>query len=147
MRLKIFALALGFLLFGQAQAQTDMFKNFGEYKVYYTVFNSSFITPEIAEIYGLTRAEDQAIVNISLVRTSPDGDSLGLPARVSGHRQNLFMQSFPFRFIEIDEGDATYYLAAFAFEDQDPLHFKIEVSHAGISVPYQIDFTRTLYHD
>jgi hypothetical protein len=147
MKLKLMALVIGALFMDQASAQTDISKTFGDYKVYYSVFNSSFITPEIAEIYGLTRAADQAIINISLIRTSPEGDSLGLSARISGQTRNLIMQSLPLRFIEIDEGDATYYLSDFFFEDQDPLHFTIEVSHEGIRVPYEVNFTRTLYHD
>lgn len=147
MKLKLMALVVGALLMGQAFAQTDISKSFGDYKVYYSVFNSSFITPEIAGIYALTRAADQAIVNISLIRTSPEGDSLGLPAQISGQTRNLIMQTLPLRFIEIDEGDATYYLAAFSFEDQDPLHFTIEVSHEGTRLPYEVNFTRTLYRD
>ncbi len=143
-------LALAFiacLWLNSLNAQTDISQDFGEYRVYYSVFNSSFITPEIASTYGLTRADDRAIVNISLIKTSPQGDSLGLPAKVSGQIQNLIMQSTPLRFVEINEGDAVYYLASFRFEDQDPLHFKIELSHEASGQPYQVEFTRTLYHD
>jgi|SaaInl5LU_22_DNA_1037371.scaffolds.fasta_scaffold22975_2 hypothetical protein len=129
------------------RAQTDISKDFGGYRVYYSVFNSSFITPEVAALYGLTRGSNRAIVNISLIRTSPQGDSLGLPAQVSGSAQNLMQQSTSLDFREIDEGEATYYLASFLFDSEDPLHFNIEVNHDGTRVPYKLNFTRTLYSD
>lgn len=147
MKLKLTLFAISCLVFGTAFAQTDISKDFGEYRVYYSVFNSSFIPPEVADLYGLTRGSNRALVNISLVKISDDGNSLGLPAQISGQAQNLLMQSIPLRFIEIDEGDATYYLASFTFEDQDPLHFTIKVGHDGVRVPYEVNFTRTLYRD
>lgn len=147
MKLKFALIAIGCLLFGSASAQNDISKDFGDYRVYYSVFNSSFITPEVADLYGLTRGANRALVNISLVKLSEGGNSLGLPAQVSGETRNLFAQSTPLRFIEIDEGDATYYLASFTFEDQDPLHFTINVGHDGVRAPYEVTLTRTLYRD
>ena len=144
---KILSFLTACLLIGSLSAQTDISQDFGEYRVYYSVFNSSFITPEVADLYGLTRGSNRAMVNISLVKTSEEGTSFGLPAQINGNAQNLLMQSTPLRFVEIDEGDATYYLASFTFDDQDPLHFTINVGHDGVRVPYQVKFTRTLYRD
>ena len=128
-------------------AQSDISKDFGEYRVYYSVFNSTFLTPKVAAAYGFTRAKDQALINISLIRQSSSGNSLGLPTQVSGKVTNLIGQSTSLNFKEIQEGDATYYLAAFTFADQDPLNFDIDVRRNDSSVPYQIQFTRTLYAD
>ncbi|MBT5332285.1 MAG: DUF4426 domain-containing protein [Porticoccaceae bacterium] len=147
MKLKLILALACCLGFAPAHAQTDISKDFGDYRVYYSVFNSSFITPEIAALYGLTRGSNRALVNISLIRTSADGDSLGLPAQVSGTARNLIMQNTPLNFVEIDEGDVTYYLASFRFDDQDPLHFDIEVNHEDTRVPHKLSFTRTLYAD
>ena len=147
MKLKFALFAIGCLMFASASAQNDISKDFGDYRVYYSVFNSSFITPDVADLYGLTRGANRALVNISLVKLSEDGNSLGLPAQVSGEARNLFAQSTPLRFIEIDEGDATYYLASFTFEDQDPLHFTINVGHEAVRIPYEVKLTRTLYRD
>lgn len=147
MKLKLLLALTCCLGFIPASAQTDISRDFGEYRVYYSVFNSSFITPEIADLYDLTRGSDRAIINISLIQTSESGDSLGLPAQVSGTARNLIMQSTPLNFVEIDEGDATYYLASFRFDDQDPLHFEIEVHHQGTRTPHKLNFTKTLYQD
>lgn len=133
--------------FGPLSAQTDNQKSFGDYHVLYSVFNSSFITPEIAAIYGITRAPNQALINISLIRSSGGQDSLGLKAKVSGQVQNLMLQSTPLVFREIDEGDAIYYIAALRFDDQDPLNFSISVQNPASSQPYEIKFARTLYVD
>lgn len=147
MKLKFLSILIGCLLGGLVNAQNDISMDFGDYRVYYSVFNSSFIRPEVAELYGITRGSNRALINISLVELSAEGNSLGLPAQVSGQARNLLAQSIPLRFIEIDEGDATYYLASFTFDDEDPLHFTINVEHAGSRIPHELKFTRTLYRD
>ena len=130
-----------------ASAQTDISKTFGNYTVYYSVFNSTFLTPEIASAYGFTRANDQALVNISLIESTETGSTLGLAANVSGNARNLIGQSTTLNFVEINEGNATYYLAAFTFADQDPLNFNIRVQHDNSRTPHEVSFTRTLYVD
>lgn len=139
---------LSLVLYNQvASAQSDISKDFGEYRVYYSVFNSTFLTPEVAAAYGFTRAKDQALINISLIRHSSSGSSLGLSAQVSGSARNLIGQSTNLNFKEIQEGEATYYLAAFTFADQDPLNFDISVQQDNSSATYEVQFTRTLYAD
>jgi hypothetical protein len=49
------------------------------------------------------------------------------------------------KFIEISEGDATYYLAPFVFNNEEILHFDIQVSADENAKPMKFTFTRTLY--
>ena len=130
-----------------ASAQTNAYTEFGNYKVYHSVFNSTFISAEIAELHGFTRAANQALINVALIHSAPEGDSLGLRAQVSGQAQNLIQQSKPLNFVEIRDGDAVYYLASFRFDDEEPLHFTVNLDHEGTSTPYEIKFTKTLYRD
>lgn len=65
---------------------------FGKYKVYFSVFNSSFITPAIAQTYNITRGKDRAIINIAIIESSTSGDTVGLPAVVKGEVANLMQQ-------------------------------------------------------
>ena len=49
------------------------------------------------------------------------------------------------KFIEIKEGDATYYLAPFVFNNEELLHFDIQVGADTNSKPMSFTFNRTLY--
>lgn len=119
---------------------------FGDYQVHYNVFNSSFIQPDIAEVYGITRAGDQALINIALTRATAGGSTYGLPATVTGVARNLMQQQTPLTFKEISEPDATYYIAALRFTNEDILHFDIEVTVDG-QPPFKLTFSRKLYVD
>lgn len=100
-------------------------EDFGDYRVVYSVFNSSFIKPEIAQQYKLVRADDRAYVNISVVEK--DSGKHGLSSEVGGTATNLIQQSRPLNFMEIREGEAVYYLAPLRFEDEEVLTFKVDV--------------------
>ncbi|MGV8835229.1 DUF4426 domain-containing protein [Cellvibrio sp.] len=133
------------------QAQVDQPKEirtaekFGVYTVHYNVFNSTDIPAKMAEAYKLVRGKDRALVNISLTKTENGSTTLGLPAIVSGASKNLMQQKQALKFIEIKEGDATYYLAPFVFNNEEVLHFDIQVSADANTKPMSFTFNRTLY--
>lgn len=134
-----------------AQAQIDQPKEittteaFGEYTVHYNVFNSTSVPAKVAEAYKLVRGKDRALVNISLTKTGNGETSLGLPAQVSGSAKNLMQQAQALKFIEVEEGDATYYIAPLVFNNEEVLHFDIKVSADANGKPMAIKFNRTLY--
>lgn len=142
-----------------AQAQVDQPKEittqekFGDYTIHYNVLNSTKIPPSVAEAYKLVRGEDRALVNISVTKTENGKTSLGLPAQVKGDTKNLMQQTQALKFIEINEGEATYYLAPFVYNNEDVLHFNIKVStkddrhDSKDTQPMSITFNRTLYID
>jgi len=142
-----------FLVFFTAtvQAQIDQPKEisttekFGDYTVHYNVFNSTDIPAKVAEAYKLVRGKDRALVNISLTKTENGSASLGLPATVSGVSKNLMQQKQALKFIEIKEDGATYYLAPFVFNNEELLHFDIQVSADANAKPMTFTFNRTLY--
>lgn len=133
------------------QAQVDQPKEisttekFGDYTVHYNVFNSTDIPAKVAEAYKLVRGKDRALVNISLTKTENGSTTLGLPAIVSGASKNLMQQKQTLKFIEIKEGDATYYLAPFVFNNEEVLHFDIQVRTDANAKPMSFTFNRTLY--
>jgi hypothetical protein len=137
------------LLAVQIQAQVDQPKEiataqtFGTYTVHYNVFHSTDIPATVAETYKLVRGRDRALVNISFTKTEHGQTSVGQPAQVSGYTKNLMQQQQALKFIEVKEGAATYYLAPFVFNNEDVLHFNIQVQ--GDGKPMDIVFNRTLY--
>jgi hypothetical protein len=128
--------------------QTPLIENsqsFGDYTVHFTVFNSTFVTPAVAQIYQLTRARDRALVNISVTRTGEEGTSLGLPARIRGTATNLIQQQRALNFQEIDEGNAVYYIASLRHTNEEVMNFTIDVQPEGEDRTFQVRFTRTLH--
>ncbi|MFA0810338.1 DUF4426 domain-containing protein [Microbulbifer epialgicus] len=122
-------LALLFWTASAAAQEARVIKNyedFGDYRVVYSVFNSDFIQPDIAQKYQLVRARDRAFVNVSVVKK--DGGTRGLSAELSGNATNLIQQSRPLKFLEIREGDAVYYLAPLRFENEETLTFNVDVT-------------------
>lgn len=125
-------------------ADDTSYKSFGETKVYYSAFNSSFIDPTIASTYNISRGKDKGLVNIAIVA---DGSPHGQTALVSGTVNNLLAQRQQLEFFEVREGDAVYYLAPFTFANEDPLNFTIEVQPASQEKTHKLNFKRTFYHD
>lgn len=125
--------------------EVKTFQSFGAYTVHYTVFNSKQITPQIAELYKLTRAKDIVYVNVSLTKTENGITTLGLPAEVKGKAVNLMQQSKAVEFKEIKEPEATYYLASFRHTNEEDIRFDVSVVPSGETKPLTVSFTRRLY--
>lgn len=130
-----------------AQAQSATSTLVEGYEVHHTVFNSRFLSPEIATIYDIVRGKDKAVANIAVTENGAGAGSLGLPVIVKGVAKNLMQQPTKLNFQEIQEGDATYYIADFEFDDKEILHFYIDVRLPGQAVANKIEFTKKLYHD
>lgn len=150
--MKQFLICLAFLFASiQVIAQTDQAKPvqtmqvFGDYTVHFTVFNSTFITPDIARAYALTRGDNQVLINISVTKTSGGLTSLGLPAQITGTATNLIQQQQILDFKTISEGEATYYLASLRHTNEETINFSAEVQPEGVTAPFTVKFTRTLH--
>jgi len=143
--MKSFALLVGLLLFSLGAAANDQpYKTFGDNRVYYSTFNSTFVSASVASAYNITRGKDQGLVNIAVV---PNGSGHGATALVGGTVNNLLAQQQKLEFTEIREGDAVYYLAPFRFSNEDPLSFTVHVRPAGTDTTHTLKFKRTFYRD
>lgn len=132
------------LISATALAQETSFKEFGNYEIHYSAFNSSFISPEVASVYDINRGKDRGLVNIAVV---PEGAESGETALVEGAVTDLLQRQQTLEFVEIREGDAVYYLAPFRFGNEDPLTFRISVTPTDSDEAYDFNFQRTLYQD
>lgn len=146
-QIQLFFLAVFFHSCALAQGASPTSTTAGDYIIHHSVFNSSFLSPEIAVIYDLTRGSDKAIVNVAVTKKRLEGDSLGLATGVKGVARNLMQQSTELNFREVQEQNATYYVAPFEFDDQEIMHFYIDVQIPGEAYPKKIEFTKKLYQD
>lgn len=121
--------------------------HFGDYEVYFSAFNSMFITPDIAKAYKLERSPKHGLVNIA-VRNVKDSDlGKAVPARLNGQHKNFLQQFSSMDFQEIKEGEAIYYLAGFRFSNEEMLEFNIDVMPEGSDRQYTVKFRQKFYQD
>lgn len=119
------------------------FTRFDEHTVYHSVFSSTAVKPDIAQLYNINRAANQMLVNVALV--SNERQVGGEPARVSGTVTNLLQQQRQLKFTAIDEGDVVYYLAPVRITDRDTLRFELRVETEDGTASYDVKFTKRVY--
>tara|TARA_B110000495_G_scaffold158261_1_gene142088 strand:+ start:2606 stop:3043 length:438 start_codon:yes stop_codon:yes gene_type:complete len=143
-RLILVALLLAMPTVGLA-FEEKLYKQHGDYKIFFSAFNSSFIDPNIAVINKIIRGQGKGIVNIAVMETL----AVGTPATITGQVFNILQQSQTLEFVAINEEQALYYLAPFEFENEDYLTFKITVkpNNGEPSYAYDFKFQKKMYHD
>jgi hypothetical protein len=125
--------------------EEKLYKQHGNYKIFYTAFNSSFIEPNIAVANNIVRGKGKGLVNISVMEEL----AIGVPSIVTGRVFNMLQQGQSLEFVAVKEQQSLYYLAPFEFEDADYLTFKITVKPIDGSRSYDYDFKfqKKMYHD
>lgn len=121
-------------------------ENFGPYELHYSVVNTTFLNPEVAKTYGITRGKKRAIVNLALRETLDTGGTVGRPMTLQGRTWDL-IQKEGLTFQEIREGDAIYYIAEFSFINEEWRFFEVEFRPEGSDKTYTYKFKHQLYID
>lgn len=107
-------------------SSAENMKKLGNLDVHYIAINSTFLTPDIATAYNITRSKINALVNISVL----DNTLKGKPAKTAnifGTATNLLGQSKTLEFVEVKEGNAIYYLAELNFSNEEIFRFDIKI--------------------
>lgn len=141
---KLLWLPLLALLAFSVHADNKSYKEFGDYKVFYSSFNSSFILPEVASVYNITRGKDKGLVNIAVIK---DGKTGGTTALIKGTVSNMLAQQQVLKFFEVREGNTVYYLAPFEFDNEDSMTFKIQVQPDPNKPSKSLSFQNKFYYD
>lgn len=137
----VLLLLLSILFPAQANAEMETSRRFGDYEVHFVVFNTSFVSPEVAKAYGFVRAKDRALLNIALRHKPTGGEDRAAPALIEGkvfdliHRREL-------KFQEIREDQSIYYLAPVDISgDNELMEFDLTIrtdrDHAGFKLKFQ----------
>ena len=131
-----------------APAQQAWSKQQGDYMVYYSVFNSQFISPKVAEAYGIVRAPNRALVNISVTKIKSDGsETLGQPALIEGYAQNLMAVKTDIDFRPVEHPGTVYYIAEFRYSSREVINFYFDVTPEGSNKAIELSFSKKLYHE
>ncbi len=136
---------LGLAVFsGQAAAEVV---DFGQYQVHYSVFSSTFLTPEIAAANNLNRSRGIGIVNISIMQENELGGISTVPGQVEGKVLNDIQQVRFLAFRRIKEGDAIYFIAEFQYSEAELLTFQITARPTGSNSELPIRFAHALFNE
>jgi hypothetical protein len=119
---------------------------FGRFEVIYSVVNSTFVEPDVAETYRLVRAKDRAFVNIAIREQLADGSDRAVSARIEGRSWDLFQNTF-LEFQEIREGPAIYYIADFEFSDEQVRFFDLTLLPEGAARSETLRFQQKIYEE
>lgn len=143
MKLIIPFLLVSTLYFSQSYAQEDNIKKIEGYEIHYSVFNTDFLSPEVAKAYNIVRGSDKGLVNISVLKQQ-NGKLQSVEAQVSGNHSDLIHKQ-PLKFSVVKENPAIYYLAPFEIDHKAKTYFSIKVKVPNRATPIALDFQKTLY--
>lgn len=115
----------------------------GHFAIHYMAFGSTFITPQIAKAYGLTRSSYNGIVNITVLNTKLEGHP-AIPVEISGIANNLIDARITLDFKEIHEGNSIYYIAEIPYRDDQDVNFTIAVKY-GNQLNTSLKFKQKFY--
>lgn len=125
-------------------ANAENMKKLGTMNVHYMAIGSTFFTPEIAKVYGITRSRYNGLVNISVL----DNTQTATPAKsvsITGKAKNNLGQFKNLEFKEVKEGDAIYYLAQVSYNHEETIHFDLTITDG--KEKQQLKFSQKFYVD
>ena len=142
--LALLSLACLFLVTTQSHAGS---KEFGEFQVHWSVFPSTFLSPEVARDNDLNRSRSIGVVNISIMRETGDGGLQPVSGQVEGKALNDVQQSKFLGFRRVKEGDAVYFIAEYQYSNAELMTFQITARPTGSKQDLPIRFSQTLFND
>lgn len=145
--IKLVAATLLFFIPVMSAAQDNISVRDGEFEVFYSAFNTSFLKPDVARAAGVVRAPDRGLLNISIVQHGEDGKVNVPAAEISGESYNLLHRR-KLEFKELIEPGAQYYLAPFKIaNDNELIVFDIEVTPEGSERAINFQFRQRFFHN
>lgn len=135
-------LALSLVLSTSFSALAEQKKTLGPWDVHYIVFDTTFLTPEIAKANGIVRSKYNALVNISVLDSA---SQVAQRVEVSGTARNRIGTTKTLTFKRVIDGDAIYYLAPLSFRHGE--NYTFDISLRQISETQSLTFKHEMFVD
>jgi hypothetical protein len=131
--------------FPAAVNATESFQDFGDHVVHFRAFRSDELSPEVARNYGITRSQNRALLNVSIIRK--EEGTLGTPVRgtVVAEAQNIVGQHKNIRMREVADETAIYYIGETSISNGETLVFSVEVTTESDAEPLSLRFRQQFY--
>ena len=137
-------LPLALLMLFASAASAQQSEMFGPYELHYSVVNTTFLEPEVAATYGITRGKKRAILNLAVREKNEDGTDTARSMLLKGRTWDLIQNQF-LEFQEIREGSAIYYIAEFKFINEEWRFFEVDFRPEGADQTYTFKLKHQLY--
>jgi hypothetical protein len=119
-------------------------ETFGPYEAHYSAINTSQLSPQVAQAYGIQRSSNQAMLNIAVLRSGePEDEPVG--ATVTAEAVNLTGQRRVIEMREIRDQGAIYSIGTFRITNEERVTFRISVQPEGRATPYEFTFQQQFY--
>lgn len=122
-------------------------KDFGDQQVLYSVFPSTFLSPEVAQANNLQRSGGIGVVSISIMKETGENTMQPLSGQVEGQVSNDIQQVRQLGFRRITEGDAVYFIAQYQYSSGELMTFNITARPTGSEDELSLRFSHTLFND
>lgn len=131
---------------GIAAANDDgqTMQRLGNWEVHYSAFPSTFLLPDIARTYNITRSNSRGVLNISVLDATRD-ERPAQRVNVSGYALNEAGQRRDLTFRRHIDGEAIYYVAEVPHGREDTYRFFIRIRHGNDE--QELNFRHTFYRD
>ena len=131
------------MLFCSVQVSAQQSEMFGPYELHYSVVNTTFLAPEVAATYGITRGKKRAILNLAVREHLAEGTQ-ARNMLIEGRTWDLIQNQF-LSFKEVREGPAICYIAEFKFINEEWRFFEVNFRPEGADQTYTFKFKHQLY--
>ena len=131
--------------FPPAAEATESFRDFGDYTVHFRAFRSDDLSPQVARSYGITRSQNRALLNVSIIRKQ--GSTIGTPVKgaIRAEVHNLVGQYKNIQMREIEDDTAIYYIGETSISNAETLIFNIDVTPMGEGSRFSVRFRQQFY--
>ena len=114
-----------------------------DHEVDYKAFNSTFLRPEIAKLYGIDPDNMLGVVMVSVYQK--DALGVGVEACVSGGAKNLLGQIKSLSFDEIREGPSIYHISTFRIASEEHITFEVDVEIAATGKIHELKWKQQFW--
>ena len=129
-----------------ATATAQQAQQFEDYTIHYNALNSSLISPEVAKVYGISRSDSRALINISVLKKAENQLPTAVKATVTASGRNLTGQTRKIEMREVNEGDdAIYYIGELSVSNMETFDFTVMVTPEGQNRPFNVKFRQQFY--
>jgi len=117
---------------------------FGPYELFYSVINTTFLSPNVASTYGITRGKNRAFINLAVREHMDDGSTEARTMQMTGRSWDLIANK-QLAFQEINESGAIYYIAEFKFINEEWHFFEFDFRPKGADQSFSFKYKQQLY--
>jgi hypothetical protein len=124
---------------------TESSKDFGDYVLYFNALRTDQLTPQIANEYGIVRSKSRAMLNVSIHRKLPNGQTQAVTGAVSASAINLNGQLTTMTLRPIHEDVAIYYIGELPIMDGEVLIYTVDVTPSNEASRFTVRFKKQFF--